>query len=110
VFADYLKQILHCLANSASASATFPELAGRHLIPPTIETKTPSEKTRHGTQTDVTAASVFKPTIPPTSRDFIHETRKRGPNPKMEDNDYDNDYDDIDFVEEDAQTYGGENF
>ena len=28
----------------------------------------------------------------------------------MEDNDYDNDYDDIDFVEEDAQTYGGENF
>lgn len=62
------------------------------MIPPTIETKTPSEKTRHGMQTDVTATSVVTPNIPSTSREFIYDNPKRGPIPKIEDNIDDNDY------------------
>jgi hypothetical protein len=60
-------------------------------------------KSRRGTQTDVTAASVTADTHIRPSKEVIYETPKR--KPVREDDDY---YDD-EFLEEDANKFGIEN-
>jgi len=65
----------------------------------------PKAKSRHGTQTDVTSASVSDTHIRP-SKEIIYETPKR--EPVREDNDDDDDFDD-EFLKEDAKRFGREN-
>jgi len=93
---------------------TYSEPASKTSLPPLYP---PPQKTRRGTQSDVTSASVDTsppPPPPPPSSPVIPSTStiefKYEP-PKQERDDYEDDYDDDDdnFVEEDAHAYGTEN-
>jgi len=67
-----------------------------------IELSKPKAKSRRGTQTEVTSASVAADTHIQPSKEIIYETPKR--EPVREDNDDDDDYED-EFLEEDAEVW-----
>jgi len=88
--ADYMKEMKPAVTNP------------QH---PTADTDLPKlkAKSRRGTQTDVTSASVTD--IPP-SKEIMYETPKR--EPFREENDYDVDNYDDEFLEKDAKKFDRE--
>jgi hypothetical protein len=89
--ADYMKKIL--------PAATNPQTLTTDIELPTLKAKS-----RRGTQTDVTSASVTDTQTRP-SKEIIYETPKSEP---VRENNGDDDYDD-EFLEEDAKRFGREN-
>ena len=88
--ADYMKQILPAATNPQTPDLELPKLEA---------------KSRRGTQTDVTSASVTD--IRP-SKEIIYETPKREP-VRQDGDDDDDDDDDDGFLEEDGKRFGREN-
>jgi len=89
-FADFLSRVM--AAGQANKLSPSPP----PLTPP---------KLRRGTQTDVTSASVTASTLPPPMKGFTYEHPK---GERVEDDD--DDYDEDNFVEDEAREYGTENF
>jgi len=91
--ADYMQQIL--------PAATISQL-------PTADKELPKLKkiSRRGTQSTVTSASDSAPQIRP-SKEIIYETPKH--EPLREDDDDDDNGNDVEFLEEDAKSFGREN-
>jgi len=90
-FADFLRRVMPTSSEPASKASPPPP---------------PPQKTRRGTQTDVTSASVTTsplPVLPSTSKEFKYEP------PKQERVDDDEDDYDDNFVEDEARAYGREN-